>query len=118
MHESSLARKLLAAALDAASRERAIRIERIRGWVAETESLSAERVTFHLAALAVGTVAEGARFELDIRRVEARCHACEATYQPEHHLLLCPVCGHAGADLLGETGVGVDAIDAVVLGSP
>jgi hydrogenase nickel incorporation protein HypA/HybF len=45
--------------------------------------------------------------------VEARCRDCGTTYPPEHHLLLCPTCGATDGELLGEPGVGVDALDVV-----
>jgi hydrogenase nickel incorporation protein HypA/HybF len=114
VHESSLARQILAAVLARAGRERAIAVRSVRGWIAETEALSAESVGFHFAALAAGTVAAGARLELDVRRVDAWCRACRATYRPDHHLVLCPACGSTDGELLGDTGIGIDAIEISV----
>lgn len=117
MHESSLARQLLSAVLARAWRERAIAVQSVRGWIAETEALSAESVAFHFAALAAGTVAAGARLELDVRRIDARCRGCAATYRPDSHLVLCPACGSSDGELLGDTGMGIDAIE-ISLGDP
>jgi hydrogenase nickel incorporation protein HypA/HybF len=101
----------LSAVLARAERERATAVRRVRCWIAETEALSAESVGFHFAALAARTVAEGARLELDVRRVDARCRACTTKYRPDHHLVLCPACGSADGELLGDTGMGIDAIE-------
>jgi Zn finger protein HypA/HybF involved in hydrogenase expression len=69
-------------------------------------------VAFHFRALAAGTIAAGARLELEVRRIDARCRACTATYRPDHHhVVLCPTCGSADGELLGETGLGIDAIE-------
>lgn len=111
MHESSLARQILSVVLARAEHERAIAVRSVRGWIAETEALSVESVALHFAAHAAGTVAAGARLELDVRRVDARCRGCMATYRPEHHLVLCPACGSTDGELLGDTGTGIDAIE-------
>ena len=111
MHESSLARQILSAVLARTAREGAIAVRSVRGWIAETEALSAESVVLHFGALAAGTAAEGARLELDVRRVDARCRACTTTYRPDHHLVMCPACGSTDGELLGDTGIGIDAIE-------
>lgn len=108
MHEASLARRLLDVVLAAAGDAR---VCAVRGWIAETESLSRESLAFQFAAHARGTVAEGARLELRLMRVEARCQGCDATYAPDHHVLVCPRCGSIDAELLGQVGVGVDALE-------
>jgi hydrogenase nickel incorporation protein HypA/HybF len=111
MHESSLARQILAAVLERAAREQAVRIRAVRGWVAETESLSPQSLAFHFAAHARGTAADGAHLDLQLVRVEARCRTCARTYVPEHHLLLCPFCGGTDANLLGRTGIGIETLE-------
>ena len=111
MHESVLARSLLSAALDSATREGASRVTRVAAWVAETETLSPEGLAMHFAAVALGTLAEGAVLDLDVTHVGARCGACGVAYLPEHHLLLCPTCGSTEGEFLGETGLGVRSID-------
>ncbi len=111
MHESSLARQVLAAVLERATREGATRVRVIRGWLAETEALSPDSVRFHFDLLAKGTPAEGAELTLDLRRVSARCEACALVYEPDHHLLLCPACSSTDGELLGRTGLGIDSMD-------
>lgn len=111
MHESSLAKQILEAALERAKAKKASRIRAVCGWVAETESLSADSLTFHFEARARGTPAEGSRLNLRLLRVEARCKDCGRVYAPEHHLLLCPACGSSEGELLGRTGLGIDALE-------
>ena len=111
MHESALARRLVAAVLE---RTAGARVRVVRGWVAESEALSPESLAFHFAAHARGTLAEDARLELELTRVEARCRACGRTYTPEHHVVLCPACGSGDAELLGEAGLGLHALEVEV----
>jgi len=111
MHESSLGKQLLEAILSRARDAGATRVVRARGWIAETESLDPAAIAFHFGAHAKGTAAEGAELDLDLRWVDARCKRCSRIYRPEHHLTLCPACGHTDGDLLGETGVAINSID-------
>lgn len=109
MHESSLAKQILDAALGAVPPH--ARVTVVRGRVAETESLSRDALALHFGAHARGTAAEGARLALELTHVRARCAACNAVYLPEHHVLLCPDCGATEAEVLGETGLFIDDID-------
>lgn len=111
MHESSLARQLLRAVLERASAAGAKRVLRVQGWVAETEALAPGAIDFHFTALARGTAAQDARLDLKLTHVRARCKGCGEVYAPEHHLTLCPSCGAVEAELLGKTGVGLDALE-------
>jgi hydrogenase nickel incorporation protein HypA/HybF len=111
MHETSLARQVLDAVLQRAETDGASRVREVRGWVAETESLSPESLALHFAAHARGTKAEGAKLLLELIHVEARCRACGHTYAPEHHLLLCPACGSTDGEELRQTGLAVTSIE-------
>jgi hydrogenase nickel incorporation protein HypA/HybF len=83
----------------------------VRGWVAETEALSAESLALQFAAHARGTLADGARLDIRLMHVEARCRSCGQSYAPAHHILICPACGGTEADLLGQTGLGIEALE-------
>jgi hydrogenase nickel incorporation protein HypA/HybF len=111
MHESGLAKQVLEAALRAAVQEPARRIRVVRGFVAETEALDPIALELHFVAHARGTCAEGARLELSLTHVRARCLGCGHTYAPDHHVTLCPRCGAVEAELLGRTGFGIDTIE-------
>ena len=114
MHESALARQILRIALERLEAEPgATRIRRIRGWIAETEALSADSLAVHFEGLARGTAAEGAALDLRLTHVRARCDACGAVYAPDHHVLLCPDCGSPEATLQGRTGMGIEAIEVL-----
>jgi hydrogenase nickel incorporation protein HypA/HybF len=112
MHESSLARQILTAVLARADAAGASRIRTVRGSLADGEALSADSLAWHFAAHARGTRAEGARLELRLLQVTARCRGCGARYAPPaHHLPLCPACGSTDGELLGEPGLRIDAME-------
>lgn len=111
MHESSLARQILDVVLDRAESASARKVRAVRGWIAETEALSPQSLAFHFSAHALGTAAEGARLELRLIHVEARCRTCRTKYAPDHHLLVCPACGSTDGEQLGDTGLGIEALE-------
>jgi hydrogenase nickel incorporation protein HypA/HybF len=111
MHESSVAKQMVEMALARAAESGARAVRRVDGWVAETESLSLESLRIHFARHAAGTAAAQAALNLRVLHVGARCDGCGAEYPPEHHLLICPRCGHVGGKLLGRTGVGIEALE-------
>lgn len=108
MHESSLARQILDLSLAAAGGRT---VRRVRGRVAETETLSREALELHFRAYARDTAAATAELRVELVHVEARCRGCDATYRPEHHVLLCPTCGSPDGEELGATGLWLEAIE-------
>ncbi|MEK6675810.1 MAG: hydrogenase maturation nickel metallochaperone HypA [Planctomycetota bacterium] len=111
MHESQIAKKVLDVVLQRADGDRATRVRGVCGWVAETESLSTNSLAFHFDAHAKGTIAEGARLELKLTVVYAKCQDCDTRFAPDHHVTICPSCSSQNAILLSPTGLGVDSID-------
>lgn len=110
MHESSLGRDILRVVVEKATEVGAVKVQLVRGSIAETEWLNPEAIVFHFQAHARGTVAEGARLELTTIWVEADCTSCGERYKPDHHVLLCPSCGSTDGKLLGETGLRIETI--------
>ena len=108
MHETQLAKDLLRVVL---TRAGDARVRRVSGEIAEIEALRPEALDFHFQAHARGTPAEGAQLDLRLTHVRARCKACGCVYAPEHHLTLCPECTGTEAEVLGEVGVRISAIE-------
>jgi hydrogenase nickel incorporation protein HypA/HybF len=109
MHESTLARQLVTAVLERVPEGH--RATRVRGWLGETEALSADSLKLHFDTLARGTAAEGAELDLALVHVRARCDACHVVYRPEHHVTICPKCSGTEATLLDRTGLGIETLD-------
>ena len=111
MHEAGIARQLLDVVLVHAGGSR---VEVVRGWIADAEALSRDSLAFHFDAHARGTAAEGARLELRLVQLEARCRPCGRSFAADHHrVLLCPACGAVDAELVGPVGIGIDALEVV-----
>jgi len=111
MHESSLAKQMVQMVLERAAENGARVVRQVRGWVAETERLSPESLRLHFLRHAQGTPAQEAALHLRLEHVGVKCDGCGGEYPPEHHLLICPRCGHVGGTPVGRTGIGIEALD-------
>lgn len=111
MHESSVARHVLEIVLSQAAGQGARRVHRVTGRVAEAEALSVESLSAHFQAQASRTIAAGARLDLALFQVQARCRACTKTFDLDHHFRICPGCGSADLDVLGQPGVWIEALE-------
>jgi hydrogenase nickel insertion protein HypA len=111
MHESTLAKRLLEAAIAIGRQRHARRVVSLHAWIADAEPLDHASVEAHFSLNANGTIAEGARLCLQLSHVAARCVDCDATYLPIGHLTLCPRCGSSEAKLTGRTGAGIESLE-------
>jgi hydrogenase nickel incorporation protein HypA/HybF len=111
VHEAKLARQIVQLVIERAEREGARRVVAVHGWISETEALSSSSLAMYFAGHAQGTLAEGARLDFRLKHVKAQCRRCAKRYAPARHVMICPACGAAEADLMSNTGLGVDSID-------
>jgi hydrogenase nickel incorporation protein HypA/HybF len=111
MHETAIARRLLAVVLDRASAAGARRVLAVRATLAEPGRLCRESVVQHFVLHAAGTMAADARLDLETTLIEARCEGCSTTYVPDHGVCLCPRCGSGDGRLLGRPGLGIETLE-------
>jgi hydrogenase nickel incorporation protein HypA/HybF len=99
MHELSIMESALSAAEDSARTAGAKRVHVIRLRIGALSGVVPEALQFAFEALAPGTLAEGAR--LDIEDVAARfwCAGCSREFESEDLFAECPVCRVPSGDL-------------------
>lgn len=96
MHEVGLLNQALELAIEAAEREGAVRICRMRLRVGALAGVVPEAMAFAFDVVSKGTLAEGGLFEWEETPVLCRCAAGCADFHPDDPaVFLCPVCGQA-----------------------
>ncbi len=92
MHELSVMQSALDIAVDHAKRQGAQRIHLIKLRVGALSGVVPDALEFAFDITTQGTMAEGAK--LDIERVPAACYcpACDIEFEPEHTFYECPRC--------------------------
>jgi hydrogenase nickel incorporation protein HypA/HybF len=75
------------------------RVHSVRVQVGALCAVVPDAMTFCFGLAAEGTVADGARLDLDVQPGSARCHACGQDFALSDLILLCP-CGSADVEVL------------------
>lgn len=100
MHELSLAQSLVQILGEEAARHGLGRIEALRLQIGVFRAVVPELLQSCMAIASRGTVAEGARVDLELVRGRARCPGCALEYDVDELLFLCPGCGRIGGEVL------------------
>lgn len=93
MHELSVARGMMDAALENAAANNAERILRITVVVGRMTGVSPDSLRFAFDALKPGTPAEGAELDIEESPAVAHCAACGTSFEAGQYDFVCRECG-------------------------
>jgi hydrogenase nickel incorporation protein HypA/HybF len=96
MHEMAITQSVVDAVCEHAAGRR---VHSVRLEVGELCAVVCDSMLFCFELATQGTVADGARLDVDIRPGEARCRTCSQEFELHDPILLCP-CGSADVDVL------------------
>ena len=99
MHEVGLMQAALDVALEHAARDGASRIRRLTVRVGKLSGVVPEALRFAFEAVTHGTIAEGGVLEIEAVTVVCHCRSCDASFEPEDVIYVCPRCGRVSAEL-------------------
>ena len=99
MHEMSIAESLVDLIEDEARREGFERVMRIGIKVGALGHVEPAALDFCFDAASRGTVAEGARLEMQIVPGSGRCPRCHSSVAIAQRYDLCPVCGQSHVEM-------------------
>jgi len=102
MHELPVTENILNVVLKHAQANDVRRVKTIRLKVGRLSDLEDEWIQRYFDYLSKGSVAEGARLEIERTPIVMRCNACSASYHVEAAEIgdrPCPSCGSAGGTL-------------------
>lgn len=89
MHSLSMAQSILQAVLMEAGNHEGKRVKAISVKTGDGELVESESLRFCLEAMAKGTIAEGARIEVELVGATARCPECTCAFPVEGHEPAC-----------------------------
>lgn len=96
MHEMALTQSLVEAVCEHAAGRR---VHSVKLEVGALCAVVPDAMAFCFELATEGTVAEGARLDVDILAGAARCRSCDARFELTDPILLCP-CGSADVEVL------------------
>ena len=100
MHNLAMAQDILEAALIEAEKHNAKHIKAISVKIGDGHFAESDSLQFCLEATTKGTIAEGARIEIEPAGTTARCRGCALVFPVEDHLPICPCCGDRNPEIL------------------
>jgi hydrogenase nickel incorporation protein HypA/HybF len=99
MHEIGLMQQAMELALECAARNGGRRIHRITLRVGAFSGVVPEALAFAFDAVAHGTIAEGARLDLECVPAVCFCASCGQEFEPPDVIFDCPRCRQPSAEL-------------------
>ncbi|WP_319445326.1 MULTISPECIES: hydrogenase maturation nickel metallochaperone HypA [unclassified Mycobacterium] len=96
MHEMALTQSVVEAVCEHAAGRR---VHSVRVEVGALCAVVPDAMSFCFEMAVEGTVADGARLDIDVRPGAARCRSCDAHFELTDPILLCP-CGSADVEVL------------------
>jgi hydrogenase nickel incorporation protein HypA/HybF len=101
MHEYGLAEEILAVALEVADTHGGRPVEHLWVRLGQLRQVIPEALSFAFAAVAHGTMAEGATLHCEEVAPHACCWSCHVIFALEDQCFLnCPECGAAGGEVI------------------
>ncbi|MCZ7384037.1 MAG: hydrogenase maturation nickel metallochaperone HypA [Candidatus Methanoperedens sp.] len=108
MHEISIAGAIIDAVLDAAKKNNAIKVEEVFLEIGELTALNPDQLKFIFETISAGTIAEGARYNIEVIKPLINCKKCSYNgpiefFEKLHFLLpviKCPECGEVEIDII------------------
>lgn len=100
MHEVSIMQSALDVALEHATRQGATKIHQIKLCVGESSGVVSEALEFAFDVVVEGTIAQGAKLEVDYLPVVCYCPACNLEFQPTDLFYECPQCHQISTSVL------------------
>jgi hydrogenase nickel incorporation protein HypA/HybF len=95
MHEMSVAIALLDRVLDEAKKGGLQTVTRATVALGTLQSIEPDLLRDAFQAAAEGSLAQGAKLEIELQAAKARCLACGHTFEPSYRDYSCPACDKA-----------------------
>ena len=99
MHSLAMAQDILKAALAEVGKNNMQHIKAITIRMEDEHFTESDSLQFCLEAVTKGTIAEGARIEVDLVERTAECPECAHVFPFDHHFPICPRCGNRNLKL-------------------
>ncbi|MFH0886968.1 MAG: hydrogenase maturation nickel metallochaperone HypA [bacterium] len=112
MHELAMIKNIIELIEKVALDNHAAKVLSAKVKIGELQEVTKENFIFVFKQQARGTLADGARIEIDEVPMVAYCKKCEHEFKPEdHHFMACPKCGQNDIEVLSGRDVILESIE-------
>ncbi len=100
MHELAIAQSLLDIIVEEGKKRGITRVITVRLQVGALSAVVPESLTFCFELVSSGTIAAGAKIEIETTPVVARCSECNLDFEIKERMFVCPRCGKGVSNLV------------------
>ena len=111
MHETGLAQDILKKALALAEQKGIIEINHLKVIVGETLLVHPEEFDAAFERVSKGTIAYGAKIELHLSPLKARCTKCGREFTGKEGRVSCPTCGSRSLNIISGNELKIDKLE-------
>jgi hydrogenase nickel incorporation protein HypA/HybF len=112
MHETAVVEGLMGILKRTAKANGVRRIVSVKLKLGRLHGLDARQIRGAFELFAEGTVADGARLDIDEIEIEARCKACGTAFTVRRYQFVCPSCGGTDADVTAGRELHIESFEA------
>ena len=112
MHEMSIAQSVLDIILQESQNHKVNRVLSVAVKVGELSAVETESLRFCFDFLTKGTLAEGARLEIERIQVTCRCRECGSSFTVQELIFACPACRSPQVEMLSGRELSVASFEA------
>lgn len=93
MHELAVAESLLKIIQDESKKHGLLRVKQVHLRIGGLSTVVPSALSFSFEVISQGTLAEGAHLAMEMVPVTGHCLDCDADFEIDNYLFLCPRCG-------------------------
>jgi hydrogenase nickel incorporation protein HypA/HybF len=112
MHEMSIAQSLLDIIIQESKQHQVSRVLAVSLKVGEMSGVETESLRFCFELITEGTLAEGARLEIEKLPIACRCQDCGHEFAVQNMLFSCPVCASPKAEMISGRELNIESFEA------
>lgn len=112
MHEMSIAQSLLDIIVQESENHQVNRVLSVSVKVGEMSAVETESLRFCFELLTQGTLAEGARLEIERVPIACRCRECGCEFAVQDLLFTCPECKGNAVEMLSGKELSLESFEA------
>ena len=111
MHELSITQSLFDVVMEQAKQSGAKKVGSINLVIGEMTGVVGDSVCFYMDFLSKNTIAEGVTLNIKVVPTQARCRACDKTFELGEFNWNCPDCGGTGLKITGGNELFIESIE-------
>jgi len=111
MHEMAIAQGILDIVFKTATEHKATKVTYVKLLIGQMIQVEPECLTFGFTALAMGSVAEGAKIDISIVPLVGKCNDCNREFAVQDYCFVCSYCNSTQVSLLSGRELAVDYLE-------